>query len=297
MVSKGMERVIELLKKFQKMTEETTVESTRKGLEQLAVMSKIPDDISCEPVKINSIEGEWITAPGVKQDKVLLYLHGGAFVAGSIDTHRDLISRISRAGNIKVLAINYRLAPEHPFPASLMDAFNSYQWLISEKDFNPKNIIIGGDSAGGTLTLSVLIKIRNEDQPLPKAAFCISPATDMTGSGESYTTKADVDPFLTPELGDLVSDNYLKDVDPKNPLVSTLFADLHRLPPIYIQVGTSEILLDDSKKIAEKLEASGVDVELEIWEDMIHVFAAFASFAPESREAIEKIGDFIKKHT
>jgi len=292
-----MERVIELLKKFQQMTDKPTVESTRKGLEQLAVMSKIQEDIICEPVKINNIEGELIKAPGVKQDKVLLYLHGGAFVAGSIDTHRDLISRISRAGNIKVVAINYRLAPEHPYPAALEDAFNSYQWLISEKNFNPKNIIIGGDSAGGTLTLSVLIKIRDGGLPLPKAAFCISPATDMTGSGESYITKADIDPFLTPELGDLVSNNYLRDIDPEDPLVSPLFADLHGLPPIYIQVGTSEILLDDSKRIAEKLETSGVDVELDIWEDMIHVFAAFASFASESREAIEKIGEFIEKHT
>jgi acetyl esterase/lipase len=119
----------------------------------------------------------------------------------------------------------------------------------------------------------------------------------MTGSGETYTTKADLDPFLTPELGDLVLENYLKEADPEDPLVSPLYADLEGLPPIYIQVGTSEILLDDSIRIAKKLEDAGVEVELDVWEDMIHVFAAFAAFAPESREAIEKIGKFIKKHT
>jgi len=296
MVSKGMENVIKLLKQFQEMTKETTVESTRKGLDQLAKMSKIPEDIKREPVKINKIEGEWIMAPEVRPDKVLLYLHGGAFVAGSIDTHIDLISRISRAAKIKVLAINYRLAPEHPFPAGLNDAFNTYQWLMSEKNFNPNNIIIGGDSAGGTLTLSVLIKIRDENVSPPIAAFCLSPATDMTGSGESYTKKAEIDPFLTPELGDLVIDNYLRDVDPKDPLVSPLFADLRGLPPIYIQVGTSEILLDDSKRIAQKLEDANVDVKLDIWEDMVHVFAAFAAFAPEGKEAIEKIASFINEH-
>lgn len=297
MVSKGMENVIKLLKKFQDMTEETTVESTRKGLEQMGAMNKIPDDIRCEKVEINGIEGEWIKAPEIKQNKVLLYLHGGAFVAGSINTHRDLISRISRAGNIKVMAINYRLAPEHPYPAGLEDSFNTYKWLIFKKNYNPHNIIIGGDSAGGTLTISTLIKIKKEQLPFPVAAFCLSPATDMTGSGETYTTKADLDPFLTPELGDLVLENYLKEADPEDPLVSPLYADLEGLPPIYIQVGTSEILLDDSIRIAKKLEDAGVEVELDVWEDMIHVFAAFAAFAPESREAIEKIGKFIKKHT
>ena len=296
MVSKGMERVIGLLKQFQSMTEETSVESTRRGLDQLAAMSKIPEDITFEPVKINNVEGEWIMAPDVVKNKVLLYLHGGAFVAGSIDTHRDLISRISRAAEIKVLAINYRLAPEHPFPAGLDDCFETYKWLMSEKGYKPNNIIIGGDSAGGTLTLSVLIKLRDQNILLPAAAFCLSPATDMTGSGESYTTKAEVDPFLTPELGDLVKENYLKDVDPENPLVSPLFANLHGFPPIYIQVGTSEILLDDSKRIAQKLEEANVEVELDIWEDMVHVFAAFAQFAQEPKDAIEKIASFIKKH-
>ena len=296
MVSKGMERVIALLKQFQSMTEEQTVESVRQGLDQLAAMTKIPEDITREPLKINDIEAEWIYAPEVKPDKVLLYLHGGAFVAGSINTHIDLISRISRAAKIKVLAINYQLGPEHQFPAGLNDCFDTYQWLISEKNFNPNNIIIGGDSAGGTLTLTTLIKLKDENLPLPVAAFCLSPATDMTSSGESYTTKVEVDPFLTPEVGDLVKDNYLGDVDLKDPLVSPLYADLHGLPPMFIQVGTSEILLDDSKRIAQKLKDADVNVELDIWEDMVHVFAAFAAWAPEGVEAIEKIASFITKY-
>jgi acetyl esterase/lipase len=296
MVSKGMERVIKLLKKVQSTSETITVESTRKALNQLAILSKIPEDVEIGHIDIDGIEGEWIKAPNVIPDKVLLYLHGGAFIAGSIDTHRDLVCRISRVANIAVLIIDYRLAPEYPFPAALEDALISYKWLLSEKKMPSKDIIIGGDSAGGGLTLSLLLKLRDERIPLPKAAFCISPVTDLMGSGNSITSKAEKDPFLSPELGELIIDKYLKDTDPQDPLVSPLYADLHGLPPIYIQVGTSEILLDDSRRIAEKLKSANVEVELDVWRDMIHVFTAFAAWAPEGKEGIEKIGQFIKKY-
>ncbi|MGV9171413.1 MAG: alpha/beta hydrolase [Promethearchaeia archaeon] len=296
MVSKGMERVITLLKKFQNANAEPSVEAVRKGLDQIALLSKIPKDIECEPVDINGIDGEWIRAPEADLDKVLLYLHGGGFIAGSIDTHRDLVSRISRAANISVLIIDYRLAPEHPFPAGLEDAFKTYQWLLSKKNLNAEDIIIGGDSAGGGFTLSVLIKARDEGLPLPAAAICISPATDLAGTGDTYESKAKLDPFLSPELVIFMRETYLQNTDPKNPLASPLFANLHGLPPIYIQVGTAEILFDDSKRIAKKLESADIEVELDIWEDMIHVFAAFAAIAPEGKKAIENIAQFIKKH-
>lgn len=296
MVSKGMERVITLLKKFQNTGQKPTVESTRKGLNQLAALSKIPEDVNIEPIDIDGIRGEWITTPNMNPNKILLYLHGGAFIAGSIATHRELVSRISRAAGVPVLIIDYRLAPEHPFPAALEDAINSYKWILFEKKFSPNDIIIGGDSAGGNLTLSVLLKAKNVGLPLPKAALCISPVTDLLGTGKSIDSKSGVDPFLSPELGELIINAYVKDNDPKDPLISPLYGDLNGLPPMYIQVGTSEILLDDSKRIAERLQSAGVDVELDIWEDMIHVFAAFAAWAPEAKKGIEKIGQFIKKH-
>lgn len=294
MVSKEMKKVITLLERFQ--SEEPSVEETRKTLKQMTKLSKIPDDINFEPVDIDGIKGEWITAPNSRSEKVLYYLHGGGFVAGSIDTHRDLVSRICRIAKVRGLMIDYRLAPEHPFPAALEDAFKAYKWLINEKKVETSNLVIGGDSAGGGLTFSVLIKARDGDLPLPAAAVVISPATDLAGEGVSFFKKADVDPFLTPELGELFRDCYLEETNPKNPLASPLYADLHGLPPIYIQVGTSEILLDDSKRIAKKLESENVDVELDVWEDMIHVFAAFGDLAPEGKEGTKKIAEFIKEH-
>lgn len=291
-----MEKVISLLRRYQNTNEEPTVEAIRKTLNQLKQVSKIPKDIEFEPIDVDGIYGEWIKPPNAQLNKVLFYLHGGGFVAGSIDTHRDLVSRICRASNICGFIIDYRLAPEHPFPAALEDSFKTYKWLIREKNIDPNDLIIGGDSAGGNLTFATLIKARDEGLPLPSAAICISPATDLANTGNTINTKADVDPFISPELAEFMRGCYLKETDPKNPLASPLFADLDGLPPTFIQVGTSEILLDDSKRIAKKLESANVDVELDIWEDMIHVFAAFASLAPEGKEAIEKIGQFIKDH-
>ena len=220
----------------------------------------------------------------------------GGYIGGSIETHKDLVARISRAAKVRVLIIDYRLAPEHPFPAALEDAVAAYQWLISNEKIDPKNLIIGGDSAGGGLTVSTLVKLREEELSLPAAAICLSPWTDLAVTGESIKTKAEVDPFITPEINEFCAKNYLKDTDPKNYLASPLYADLKELPPMYIQVGTSEVLLDDSVRLAENAKEAGVDVELDIWEDMIHVFAIFAALAPESQQAIEKISDFIQKN-
>jgi acetyl esterase/lipase len=296
MVSKGMERVIKLLKQFQDATAEPSVKAIRDGLDQLAAMSKLPDDVKCEPINVRGVPAEWITTPEVINDHVILYLHGGGYVAGSIASHRDLVMRISRTAKVRILIIDYQLAPEHPFPAALDDAIAAYKWLISDEKIDPRNIIIGGDSAGGGLTICTLVKIREEDITLPIAAFCLSPWTDLAGTGESIETKAELDPFVTPEDGEFMAKMYLKDADPKNYFASPLYANLQGLPPIYIQVGTSEILLDDSVRLAEKAKKAGVELELDVWEDMIHVFAAFASWAPESQQAIEKIGNFIKKH-
>ncbi|MFW9948071.1 MAG: alpha/beta hydrolase [Candidatus Odinarchaeota archaeon] len=296
MVSKGMENVIKLLKQFHDSTDELSVKIIREGFNFFATISKLPKDVIAEPVNAGGVPAEWITTPDVIPDHVLLYFHGGGYIAGSIDTHRDLVARISRAAKVRVLIIDYRLAPEHPFPAALEDAVSTYQWLISIEKINPKNLIIGGDSAGGGLTVSTLVKLREKGITLPTAGVYISPWIDLAGTGESMKTKAELDPFITPELNDFCAKTYLKDVDPKNYLASPLYADLKGVPPMYIQVGNSECILDDSKRLAKNAKEAGIDVELDIWEDMIHIFPIFAPLAPEGQQAIQKVGNFIQKN-
>lgn len=295
MVSKEMEILIKQLRQFQASQAEPSVEEMRKGLEQLASLQKLPKDVKCEPVNAGGVPAEWITVPRVVGQNVILYLHGGGYTGGSIRTHRDLAARISRVSKAHVLIIDYRLAPEHPFPAALEDTIAVYRWLISTEGIRPDNLIIVGDSAGGGLTIATLVKLRDEGIALPAAAICLSPWTDLACTGESMKSKAESDPFITPEGCKFMADKYLKGADPYNPLASPLYANLKGLPPMLIIVGTSEILLEDSILFAKRAKAAGVDVKLDIWEDMIHVFPAFAGFVPESRQAVEKIGEFIQK--
>ena len=295
MVSKGMENVIKLVRQQIASMPEITVKNIRDGLDLMAKMAKIPKVVKCEPVDAGGVPAEWISTPGVVNHQVVLYLHGGGFIAGSIATHRDLTQRISRVSKARILLIDYRLAPEHPYPAAFEDVLTAYRWLIDIEKITPNNLIIAGDSAGGGLTVGGLIRIRDKGIALPAAAVCLSPGLDPTLSGESFKTKVDVDPFITPEIAKFMIEKFFGDIDIETPLTSVLLADLSGLPPMLIQVGTSELLLDDSIRFAERAKAAGVDVTLDVWEDMIHVFQAFAGFAPESREAIDKIGEFIQK--
>ena len=272
-----------------------TIDKRRRSLERIAKMLRIDKDIVCEPFTIKHIPAEWVIAPNASEEQVILYLHGGGYIIGSINTHRELASRISRASGARVLLIEYRLAPESKFPAAVDDATLAYRWLLKE-GFNPDNLAIAGDSAGGGLTLATLITLRDQGEPLPAAAVCLSPWTDLEGRGESMVTNAEKDPWLSPDSTSEIASLYLGDTDPSNPLASPLHADLKELPPILIQVGTAEILLDDSRRFAERAKTAGVEVELEIWEDMIHVFQAFATYLPEGKQAITKIGKFIKDH-
>jgi epsilon-lactone hydrolase len=296
MINEGMQNVISLVKQFQESQEkELSVQAMRDGLEQMAKMTGLPEDVKCDPIDAGGVPAEWVSTPGAVENNVILYLHGGGHVAGSINTHRDLVARISRASKTRVLIIDYRLAPEHPFPAGLNDCISAYKWILSQ-GIKPENLIIAGDSAGGNLTLTSLIKLRDEGMLLPVAAVCLSPATDLTLSGESLKTRAELDPFVTPEGIEFMVSQYVEQKDRKNPLVSPLFADLRGLPPLLIHVGTSEVLYNDSTRLAQRAKEAGVDVTLEIFEDMIHVFHAFAMWAPEGQEGIDKISDFVNKH-
>jgi len=247
------------------------------------------------PVKINKIEGEWIKPLLGPTKKVILYLHGGGYGLGSINTHRSMMAQIAIKSNIRVLAINYRLAPEHPYPAALEDTLETYQWLLAN-GYKPKNIIISGDSAGGGLALSTLLKIRDEKLPNPAAAIVLSPWTDLCATGKSIKLKAHTDPIIHQrDLTDW-SLRYAGKVPLDHPYISPLYADLCDLPPILIQTGQEEILLDDSVRFAQKAKKCGVNVQLEVYEGMIHVWHVLWQFLPKSREAITSIGEFANKH-
>ena len=296
MVSEGLERVIKLVVKSGEPAIKRRVEEGRASFEVIGAMLKIPNDVKIEKVDISGIPALWISTPEVVEENIVLYLHGGGYVQGSINSHKEFGSRISRVSNSRVLLLDYRRAPENPYPAALEDAVAAYKWLIDGEGISPKKVIIGGESAGGGLTIATLLKLRDTGITLPAAAIILSPWADLDMTGDSIRTKAKVDPLVSASDLFFLASLYIGDDDPKNPYISPLYADLKGLPPMLIQVGSAEILLNDSTRIAEKAKNAGVDVFLDIWEDMIHMFLLFASWAPEGQKANEKIGEFIQKH-
>jgi acetyl esterase/lipase len=241
----------------------------------------------------NGVPSEWVIPAGVGSERVILYLHGGAYNAGSTRSHRALAANIAYAAHARALTIDYRLAPEHPYPAALVDAFSAYKWLL-ELGIRPEQITVTGDSAGGGLTIALLVALRERRIPMPAAAVVLSPWTDLSASGESWQENAKADYMINgPKLKEAAR-LYLKDANPQTPLASPVYANLEGLPPLLIQVGSDEVLLSDSQRLTESARLSGVEVTLEIWEGMQHVWHFAASFVPEARQAIEKIGEFIR---
>lgn len=266
----------------------------REEFEQVASQLPVPDGVDSEPLQVEGIPAEWII-PDAAGEGALLYLHGGGYTIGSIKTHRPLVARIALAAAIPALMIDYRLAPEYPYPAAVEDAVAAYRWLRG-RGFSPAHIGIAGDSAGGGLTVATLVALREKDMQMPAAAVCLSPWVDMEMTGESMQTRAEVDPVVQPLSLREMAEAYLGETDPRTPLAAPLYADLTGLPPMLIQVGTSEVLLDDATRLAERARAAGVDVTLEPWDDMIHVWHFFAAMLPEAGQAIGRIGSFIKQH-
>lgn len=271
------------------------ITQARESLEALTAATVLPDGTACEAIEIGGIPAEWIRVPNSDPGKVVLYLHGGGYALGSITTHRGLGARIAEASGSTVLMPDYRLAPETPFPGAVEDATATYLFLL-EQGISPRHIAIGGDSAGGGLTFATLVNLRDLGHELPAAAFTLSPWVDLEGLGESMQTKAAADPMIQKDGLKRFADFYLAGANPKTPLAAPLHADLSGLPPILIQVGTAETLLDDAVRIEARLREVGGAVELEQFEDLIHVFQAFAPIVPESAEAIGKIGAFVKSH-
>jgi len=280
---------------FSRVGGEINIAKERAELESLAKSFKPLGKIACTPVTAGGVPAEWILPAGISTERVILYLHGGSYIAGSINSHRALAANIAAVAGARALVLDYRLAPEHPFPAALEDSMSAYRWLLAEG--TPANrICIVGDSAGGGLTAALLLALRGAGDSLPAAGILLSALTDMTFSGESINAKAGVDLIL--DLGKEIqfAHLYLGKTDPRDPLASPLFGALDGLPPLLIQVGSDEILLSDATRLAEKAKATGVDVTLEVWEGMQHVWHFAASLLPEGRTAIQHIGEFVLSH-
>ncbi len=248
-----------------------------------------------EPLYAGGVRAAWLIPPGVREDRVLLYFHGGGYVIGSIASHREMASRLAREAGSAALIIDYRLAPEHPFPAALQDARAAYRWLLAQ-GCEPGRIILAGDSAGGGLCVALLVDLRDAGEPLPAGAALLSPWADLAMTGESIRTRAKQDPMLHASALRDWANWYRGEVAAEDPLVSPQYADLAGLPPLYIQVGTAEMLLDDARRLAESARQGGTPVQLDEWEGMFHVFQVFAPMdVRESREAVERFGDFCRK--
>jgi acetyl esterase/lipase len=267
------------------------VEARRASMDELAL--PMGDDVTAASIDVDGMAAEWVVA-GADTDRVVLYLHGGGYVMGSLTTHRKLAGDVSRAVGARVLLLDYRLAPEHPYPAGVDDAVRAYQWLLAA-GVRPGAIAIAGDSAGGGLTIATLLALRDQDLPPPGAAVAISPWTDLTLEAASIEAVAERDPVV--RAGDLkrYRDWYLDGADPRHPGASPAHADLTGIPPILVHVGEAEVLLDDAVLLAEHARRDGVDVTLEVWPDMIHVWHVFAGRVPESTAAVERIGAFLRE--
>ena len=294
MSQQQLQTLVQMLKS-QPLNPEQTVEETRAGFEQMAAMMPVEADVKCEPVNAGGVKSEWVTAPGADAGRAILYLHGGGYVIGSINTHRSLAGRLSRAAKARVLVIDYRLAPEHPHPAAVEDAVAAYRWMLAQ-GLKPNRIAVSGDSAGGGLTVAALVAIRDAKLPMPAAGAPLSPWVDMEAIGDSMTSKSAADPIVQkPGLLNMAK-AYLGGKDPRTPLAAPLYADLSGLPPLLIQVGTAETLLDDASRLAERAKKAGVKVTYEPWENMIHVWHLFAPMLDEGQQAIERVGEFVRQN-
>jgi acetyl esterase/lipase len=286
--------VLDLLR-AQPLPRDQSFAAQRAALETLTAMAPPPADATCTPVEAGGRPAEWVAAPGASAERALLYLHGGGYCIGSLNSHRQLAADLSRAAGLRVLLLDYRLAPEHPFPAAVDDAVAAYRFLL-DGGLDRRRLAIAGDSAGGGLTAATLLALRDRDLPLPGAAALLSPWLDLTQSGESMESRAAADPMVQRDPLQKMADAYLNGADARTPLASPLFADLRHLPPLLIHVGTAETLLDDSRRFADRARAAGVDATLEVWEDMVHVWHAFAFVLPEARDANARIGEFLRRH-
>jgi len=292
MADRGIDAVRAHLAKLPPSDSLTTAER-RAQYERAEKVFPTPPDVKVERVNAPVAPAEWLRPPSAEPGRVVLYLHGGGYVIGSPRSHRHLAAAIAAAAGASALLLDYRLAPEHPYPAAVEDATAAYRWLLDQA-IAPERIVVAGDSAGGGLTVATLVALREARVPLPAGGVCISPWVDLTCSGASYAMKAAADPIVRRAGVEEMARAYLGATPPRTPLASPLFADLRGLPPLLIHVGSDEVLLDDAVQLAERAKAAGVDATLEIYDRMIHVWHWFLPMLDEAQTAVEAIGRFVR---
>ena len=296
MPSQAMQDVIDVLRDRQKASASQappTLPERRAAFTPGDRLHPVPDDVLVTEVTAGGVPAHWLAAPGADTGRVLLFLHGGGYELGSLRSDGELAARLGRASGMRVLFPEYRLAPEHPFPAAIDDVLAAWRWLRTGQGLSAASLAVAGDSAGGGLAVALLVATRDAREALPAAAVLMSPTVDLTSSGASMTERADQDPISTPAmLGQFASD-YLAGADPKTPLASPLFAPLSGLAPLLIQVGTADLLLSDSERLAAVAAQAGVDVTLQVGEGLPHVYPIMLG-TPEAAEATEQIGKFLR---
>ena len=255
--------------------------------------NKLPAGLKVEPFTISGMKAEWLIPEGADPSKLILYTIGGGYISGTCNDHRTLVAKVAMTSGVAVLMFDHRLAPEHPYPAALEDSLTAYRWVLVQ-GYSPKNILIMGESAGGGLCLATLLAIRDQGLPLPAAGVALSPWTDLKLTGDSYRTRTKVC-ISPPGMNVVCSKYYVGDHDPTEPWISPLYGDLHGLPPLYIDVGEYETMLDDSTRFAAKAQAAGVETTLVIGKKMIHCYPLMAGMFPEATQALENVCGFIKR--
>lgn len=271
---------------------EAPIPELRIAADKMYATLPLADDITYETVSVGNLKGEWTKSPEARDTHVLYYIHGGAFLIGSPATHRGEISELGRAGKMKTFALDYRLAPEYPFPQPLEDIFDGYLWLL-EQGYAAKNIIISGDSAGGNATINLMLFARDRGVPMPAGGIPISPWIDLGQSGETYRTREGIDPIVNLKAIQAQASAYLGEADPKLPLASPIYAEVHGLPPMYIIVGEAEEMLSEALTFTHKSAMAGVHIRLEVWPKMIHNFPLWHALLPDGKDAIKKAGEFM----
>jgi acetyl esterase/lipase len=266
----------------------------RARIDEVGSVWPVADDIRLEPVDLGGVPGEFSLAPGSDAARVLMFFHGGGYCSGSIVSHRRMVTEAGRAARMRTLAVAYRLAPEHPFPAAHEDALTAWQYLRAQ-GFAADHIAVGGDSAGGNLTICLINRLRAAGDAQPACAWLASPWTDLTASGASYITKDAVDPLIHKGYIEELASAYAGAADRRDPLISPLFADLTGFPPVLIQVGSAETLLDDSVRFARGAGAADVAVTLEIWPHMIHAWPMWNAKLADGRKALAQAGEFMRR--
>jgi epsilon-lactone hydrolase len=267
----------------------------RQRLDEVGSVWPVADDIKLDPVDVDGVPGEWSIAPGSDVSRILMFFHGGGYCSGSILSHRRLVTEAGRAAGVRTLAVAYRLAPEHPFPAALEDALTAWRFL-RQRGIEARQIAVGGDSAGGGLTLALIGRLQESGEELPACAWLLSPWTDLTMSGSTLATKDSVDPIIHGGYLHELADAYLpSSLDRKDPRVSPLYADLTGLPPTLIQVGSAETLLEDATRFAAAAGAANVAITLEVWPYMIHAWPLWNAHLEPGRQALATAGAFMNQ--